>query len=98
MSLCPPTAYGDEQVKLALAVFLVGDSWGHRGQRWDMGMLGTVGDIGSNRGCGGHWGHLEDVTEGHGAVGEAVHKEGLQEPLDVMEGVAGAGQAGGGKG
>lgn len=29
--------------------------------------------------------HLEDVAQGHGAMGEAVHKERLQQTLDVVE-------------
>lgn len=29
--------------------------------------------------------HLEDVAQGHGAMGEAVHEECLQQTLDVVE-------------
>lgn len=29
--------------------------------------------------------HLEDVAQRHGAMGEAVHEERLQQALDVME-------------
>lgn len=37
--------------------------------------------------------HLEYVLEGHGPVGDAMDKHGLQNPLDVVEGVTHAGQA-----
>lgn len=37
--------------------------------------------------------HLKYVSERHGPVGDAVDKHCLQDPLDVVEGVAHAGQA-----
>lgn len=38
--------------------------------------------------------HLEDVAQRHGSVGEAVDKQRLQQPLQVVEGVTHAGQTG----
>lgn len=37
--------------------------------------------------------HFEDVSQRHGSVREAVHKECLQQALDVVERVADAGEA-----
>lgn len=37
--------------------------------------------------------HLEYVPEGHGPVGDAMDKHGLQDSLDVVEGVTDASQA-----
>lgn len=38
--------------------------------------------------------HLEDVAQRHGSVGEAVDKQRLQQPLQVVERVTHAGQTG----
>ena len=35
---------------------------------------------------------LEDVHDGHGGVGEAVHEHRLQQPLGVVEGPGGRGE------
>ena len=37
--------------------------------------------------------HLKYVSEGHGPMGDTMDKHGLQDPLDVVEGVTHAGQA-----
>lgn len=37
--------------------------------------------------------HLEYVSERHGPMGDTMDKHGLQDPLDVVEGVTHAGQA-----
>lgn len=39
--------------------------------------------------------HFEDVSQRHGSVRESVHEESLQQALDVVEGVAHAGEASG---
>lgn len=38
--------------------------------------------------------HLEDVAQRHGSVGEAMDKQRLQEPLQVVERVTHTGQTG----
>lgn len=37
--------------------------------------------------------HLKYISERHGPMGDTMHKQGLQNPLDVVEGVTHAGQA-----
>lgn len=43
---------------------------------------------------GERFSHLEDVAQRHGSVGEAVDKQRLQQPLQVVERVTHAGQTG----